>query len=254
MGLKTTQIALFAAMAMMIIACKKDAETPPPPGVPESTTATVRISYDFVNGGQAFDHHSTFTDAHGRKVGVTLLKFYAYDVLLTDDASATVADLRDRIMLVNAIEGGNNFELGTMDPAHVHNVNLSFGLDSASSYGFADQATAPAPLNDPGMTWMWNVANGRMFIRFEGFLDANDNGMADDGEGFEYHGIGHDMVAVHWHEHIHTDVVAGGTFTIGLKVDMSTLVHELALDGMYHNDGPETLQLMQSLAAATSPL
>lgn len=254
--MKTSNIALIATMALAFAACKKDEATPPTNngGGGTPTTATVKLSYSFVVGTAPFDPTVSFVDGNGLNVRITKLKFYAHDVHLTDDAGGTVAEFHDGIVLVNALDATNEFTLGTMNPGHVHNVAFAFGLDSASSYGFPDQVTAPVPLNDADMTWMWNTDAGRMFIKLEGFLDDNGNNIQDTGEGFQYHGIGAAMVPRTTQYHVHHDVTAGSTVNIALKLDVKALVATLGLDGMFHNDGEETRGLMDNLVTATSVL
>ena len=247
-------LAIIASMALAITACKKDEEppTPSPTPNPTPTTATIKMSYSFVNGAVPFDPTVSFTDGQGRRVRITKLKFYAHDVHLADDDGATVGEFHDKIVLANALNSTNVFDLGTMDPGHIHHVEFAYGLDSASSYGFPDQVTAPVPLNDADMTWMWNTAAGRIFIKLEGFVDANDNGTEDMGEGFQYHAIGAAMAPVPVDLHLHADAEAGNTVTLALKVNVNALVSDLSLTGMFHNDGEQTQLLLQKLAAATS--
>lgn len=254
--MKQQNIAIVLALAVMATACKKDKEvTPTPTPTPTpAAPATVKVAYTFVNGGAAFDPATTFSDGTGRDVRITKLKFYAHDVHLTDDEANTVGEFHDGIVLVNALEASNEFTLGTMAPEHIHQVSLQFGLDSASSYGYEDQVTAPVPLNDADMTWMWSTAAGRMFIKLEGFVDANGNNTEEAGEGFQYHAIGAAMEPVPGTYTMHHSVTAGSTVVLALKVDVQNLVATLGLNGMFHNDGAENQRLLQNLATATSPL
>lgn len=252
--MKLQQLTLVALLTLAITACKKDDPVTPTPSDPTPTTAAVKVNYTFVNGTSAFDPNVTFDDGQGNAVRITKLKFYSHDMHLTDDDDNTVAEFHDDIMLVDALNATNEFELGTMTPGHVHNVAFELGLDSASSYGYPDQMTAPAPLDDNDMTWSWNTAAGRMFVKFEGFVDANGNNTMDMGEMFQYHSIGAAMMPMHAHMHIHGDVAAGSTFNIALKVDVLALVNGLNLSGMFHDDGAENQQLLQNLMVATTPL
>ncbi len=242
------ELAVLTAIMLTLAACKKD-EDPPTP-TPAATTAEVKLALTFVNGATTFDPSAPFIDAHGRSVHITKLRFFLYGTVATNDEGDTVADLRDKILLADVLAASNTFTLGSMAPGHVHQVGLSLGLDESSSYGFPDQTTAPAPLNDVDMTWSWNVAMGRIFVKLEGFVDTNGNNIMDGDEGFQYHGIGPDMVPVQWSGLHHADVVAGTPWTIGLQLDVNTLVSELGLAGMYHNDDAEVQDLMQRLQAA----
>lgn len=254
--MNSKNLAIIATMALAITACKKDEEapTPSPSPTPTATTATVKMSYTFMDGMMPFDANEAITDAQGRHVHITKLKFYAHDVHLTDDAGATVGEFHEEIVLVNALNATNLFELGTMSPGHVHNVEFAYGLDSEASYGYPDQLTAPEPLNDADMTWAWNTAAGRMFVKLEGYVDANHNDMMDSGEGFQYHAIGAALAPQAVEVHSHADAEAGDVVTLSMKVNVNALVSDLSLDGMYHNDGAQTQLLLQKLVAATSAM
>lgn len=245
----TSQMAIVALLATALTACKKDVETPPSSPITPPTTA-ISAHFTFLVGESAFDPAQTFTDTQGRAVRVTKLKFYAHGIHFTDDQGADAGHV-DRVILVDAAQGQAHIELGSLSPGHVHELHLALGLDSLSSYGHPDQATAPAPLNDADMTWAWNVAMGRMFVKLEGFVDLNGNNQLDAEETeFQYHGIGANMAPVHWHGHVHTDLNAGSAHMFHLQMDMAELVGGLALDGMYHDDGEQVQALMQALGSA----
>lgn len=207
-----------------------------------------------MNGADAYDFNTPFTSDGGQSIRITKLKFYAHDFHLTDDDGATVAEFHDKIVLINAFAATNEFTLGDMDPGHIHNLELAIGLDSASSYGYPDQVTAPEPLNDADMTWMWSTEAGRMFVKMEGFVDQNGNNALDAGELFEFHGIGPDMTAVLSEDHIHEEVAGGTTVTLGLKVDVPTLFGGMVLPAIQHNDNAQVQTLMQNISTALAPL
>lgn len=248
---------LLAMLAVAITGCKRDEEPPPANGGSETaTTAEVELSYSFTVGTAPFDPSASFTDATGRQVRITKLKFYAYGVHLTDDMDNSVGQFA-AIMLVDPLSVSNRLDLGEMAPDHVHEAAISFGLDSASSYGFPDQMTAPAPLNVPDMTWMWNTAAGRIFAKLEGFVDADADNAFDAAVGdvaFEYHAIGSALDPVIGQYHIHRTVTAGSVLSIALNLDVSALVSTLGLNGTFHGDGAETRRLLENLAVATAPL
>ena len=245
---------IIALSSTLLFACKKDEDVAPTPPAPVPTTSMVKLSYDFVNGSAAFNGTVPIIDDQNRSIRLTKLKFYTHDFHIVDDDGVTVAEFQDAVRLVDAFGASNLFELGQMPAGQAHELELSLGLDSASSYGFPDQATAPFPLDDADMTWPWSAVTtfGRMFIKLEGYVDANNNTTMDSGEGFAYHAIGSGMQALPASYEVHTDVAGGTTFTIDLQVNVVTLVNGLALTGDFHNDGPQNQLLMQNLRAATS--
>ncbi len=243
------ELAVLTALALSIAACKKDDDPPTPSPAP--TTASMKLDVTFRNGAGPFDHTVPFTDGSGRSVRITKFRFYTQGLHLTDDEGDTVVDRLSSIHLVD-MTTANSFDLGTIAPGHVHNAALKLGLDPVTSIGYPDQTTAPPPLDDADMTWAWNVAMGRVFVKLEGFVDANGDNIADSGEGFEYHGIGPNMVQVDWHEGFHADVAAGTTLTIPMVVDVNFLVSGLGLAGLFHNDDAEVQELLQRLGTSIS--
>lgn len=244
--MRTSKTLFVAALATALIACHKGQVTP--------NELPVQLSYTFVNGAAPFALNTPFVDANGRTVRITKLKFYVHDVRISGSTGTVLAQLQDTIMLVDASNSTNQFSLGTMSAAQVGQVALAYGLDDASSYGYPDQVAAPYPLNVADMTWMWNTSAGRIFIKLEGFVDANANDVQDEGEGFQYHAIGASLepqlTAV---PYVH-GMVLGTPFTIRLKVDVAQLVGTLGLNGMFHSDGAETHRLLENLASATERL
>ncbi len=241
--MKTSNILLIAGLAVSLAACHKGQVSP--------GEIPVQLNYTFVNGAAPFTLNTPVVDGIGRSVWVTKLRFYAHDVRLVGSSGNTVAQLQDTIMYVDASNATTQFSLGSMAPAPLSQISLAYGLDDASSYGYPDQVAAPYPLNVADMTWMWNTAAGRIFIKLEGFVDGNDNAVQDEGEGFQYHAIGAALEPQVAEVPYAQNVVLGMPFTIRLKVDVATLVSTLGLNGMYHDDGAEIHRLLENLATAT---
>lgn len=210
------------------------------------------MGFAFRNGVAPFDLNSTYVDGSGNNVRFTKLKFFVYGITLEDDGGTQVAAFPSTILLVDLAAASNVFTLGTIDAGHVHEAHFSVGLDSASSY--SDPTIAPFPLNQPDMRWDWFPASGTMFVKMDGYLDANANGNFDPGEtAFSYHCIGQDMLSVEGQVSAHVDVTDGSTVTLAAKVDIAAVMAGLAFT-TNHGDAAPNQQLVQNIAGAIAQL
>lgn len=243
-------LAVLAGMALVLTACKKDEEPPTPPTGGGSTTGTVGLSFTFTHGDDPFDMATTYHDGAGNAVRFNTLKFYVSNIHLSDDTGGEVAHFADTYLLVDA-GAENNFTLGTIAPAHVHEAHLHIGLESAVNH--ADPLTAEYPLNVPDMHWSWNPSAGYKFLLMEGKVDGNADGDFDDAEDLDvgYH-CATDAMLRETHVHIHANVAAGSTVTMAAKVDVGTLISGLDFlaSPMAHGGGANNAIAMDSLVTA----
>lgn len=245
-------LALMAALALTVASCKRDEEEDPTPTpTPNPTTGTVNMSFTFLNGTDPYDINTTVQDGAGHNVRFNTLKFYASDFHLSDDLDAEVAEFHETVLLVDASATSNEFPLGTMSPAHVHEAHISLGLDSELNH--ADPTLAEYPLNVPGMHWDWNPAAGYKFLVMEGHVDGNSDGDFDDAEdlAITYH-CATDALLRETHVHIHADVDAGTTVTMQASVDVAKIISGLDFLGtpMAMGGDPAGITAMDSLAVA----
>jgi hypothetical protein len=246
-------LAVWAALSLTLASCKKEHEPDPAPDPAPAppSQGTVRLSFAFMNGDDAFDMSATYQDGAGHGVRFSKLKFYVSDIHLSDDAGNEVAEFHDTYLLVDASAAENLFTLGSIDPAHVHEAHLTLGLEPDVNH--ADPLTAEFPLDQPDMHWSWNPTQGYKFLNMEGKVDGNDDGDFDDAEDveFTYHCATDDLLR-EAHVHIHADVDAGATETMAAKVDVGILISGLdfAAVPMAMGGGPENVTAMDSLVTS----
>lgn len=246
----TLTLAALATCSALFVACKKDPVEP----TPAVTTSEVKVQFNFVHfgSGTPFDMNETYMDMENHNIRFTDLRFYASHIELTNDADVQVAEFPNARMLVNAAASAsaNLFSLGTMNsPAHVHEAHIQLGLDYDDNH--SDPTMEPYPLNVADMMWSWTSA--RKFLRMEGYVDMDNNGIYEAGvdSTFAYHCVG-DALVRDTHAHVHQDVVAGTPLTIQVNVDVATLLSNMDLLGnpMAHGEGALNIMAMDSLAAA----
>lgn len=244
------KLALLAVLALSLASCKRDEDDDTPPTT-TPMTGTIKLSFTFMNGPVPYDLNMTVQDGAGHNVRLSDLKFYASDFHLTDDADVQVAEFHETVVLADASASSNEFTLGTMPAAHVHEAHISLGLDTELNH--ADPTLAEYPLNVPGMHWSWNPAAGYKFLLMEGHVDGNNDGDFDDAEdlGITYH-CATDALLRETHVHIHADVTAGGTVTMEAGVDVAKLISGLDFltTPMAMGAEPANVTAMDSLVVA----
>lgn len=250
-----SKLALMALLAVSLASCKRDDDEDPAPTPTPATTGTVKISFTFMNGSAPYDINTTVQDGAGHNVRFSDLKFYTSDFHLTDDADVEVAEFHEVVLLADASATTNEFTLGTMSPAHVHEAHISLGLDATLNH--ADPTLAEYPLNVPGMHWSWNPAAGYKFLLMEGHVDGNNDGDFEDAEdvAITYH-CATDALLRESHVHIHADVTAGSTVTMAAGVDVAKIISGLDFltTPMAMGGEPANITAMDSLAVAIDEL
>lgn len=246
----------MAFMGLAITACKKDEEVPPPPSTPTSTPGTVNMAFNLYNGDSPLDLDALYQDGFGHAIKFSKVKFYVSNVHLTDHADNVLGHFEDSYILVDAANADNTFALGSLNPAEVHHAQITLGL--GPDVNNTDPLTVGAPLNDPDMMWLWNASAGRMFLKLEGRVDQNGDGLIDDSDvNFTYHclNLNNDLLR-EIEVHVHANVTAGATATLHTKVDLGVLVSGLdlltnpeAMDG-----GASCVLAMDSLATSISEM
>ncbi|MCB0763955.1 MAG: MbnP family protein [Flavobacteriales bacterium] len=248
--MNSKNLLLLASMAIAITACKKDDDPAPTPAPAGNNTATVKMAFTFMNGTAPFDMNASYQDGAGHAFRFSGLKFYVSDIHLTDDGGATVGEFHDTYLLVDA-GGTNDFTLGAISAAHIHEAHFALGLESAVNH--ADPLAAEYPLNVPDMHWSWNPTAGYKFLLIEGKVDGNSDGDYDDAEDLDvqYH-CATDAMFRETHEHIHADADAGTTVTLQAKVDVGVIISGLDLlaNPTAHGGGANNALAMDSLVTA----
>jgi hypothetical protein len=250
--MNTKHLAFGALIALALVSCKKDDELPPTstPSTP-GTTGTVKMSFEFVNGQQAFDMSANYVDGANHQVRFSAIKFYVSDIHLEDMGGSTVGDFHDTYLLVDASAPSNEFTLGSVPEGHIHMAHFALGLESAVNH--ADPTVAEFPLNVPDMHWSWNPTAGYKFLLIEGKVDGNGDGDFDDPEdkNVTYH-CATDPMFRQDELMAMLDVSVGSTVTIPAKVDVGTLISGLDLlaDSIAMGGGAPNAAAMDGLVSA----
>ena len=238
-------VALLAALAVGVTACKKDEEEPPV--TPAPTTGTVNISLGYHWGGPEFEIGETYADGAGNAIQVNVLKFFLSETHL-ENGGTTIADFHDSFILADAAEEAI-FTVGTASPGSFDHVVIVLGLDSATNH--ADPTLAEAPLNDPSMHWAWDPDEGYKFLVFEGRVDDDGDGVVDAGDPeFTYHCATDDALREISGAHAGT-ITAGAATAMHVHLNVDELVNGINMltTPMAMGYEPVNVQLMDNLVA-----
>ncbi len=237
---------IMAALVVGLAACKRDDDEPEETHdhteVPHN--ATVRISFSFVQGENAFTLDSITHDSLGHALKLDQLKFYIGGGHVENDEEEEVAEYDEARLLVDA-SATNDFLLGPIYASHIHEFHLVLGLDSATNH--ADFATAEAPLNDPGM-YVGSSA-GYVFLGIAGHVDADGDGVFETEIAYA---CSSDALLRDAHVHAHHDIVEGETFTAPAFVDVIALFAGIDVVATPEAEGAQevNVRLMENLELA----
>ncbi|HRD53582.1 MAG TPA: hypothetical protein PKY96_13125 [Flavobacteriales bacterium] len=249
------KITLLALFALGLASCKKEKDEHNHDDHDHGGgggAAIMNLRFNFVHGVNPFDINTNYTDGAGQAMRFSTLKFYVSEIHLEDDAGATVADFGSKVLLADGATPNASYELGSMNPGHVHEIHFKLGLNSTVNH--ADPTSAVYPLNIPGMHWSWNPAAGYKFLNMEGHVDGNGDGDFDDVEDkvFTYH-CATDALLRSDHVHFHAEV-NGGNVTLEAKVDVAMLLLGLNLldNSVAMGAGPNNVAAMDNLVVAVT--
>ena len=237
--------ALLLAALSTITACKQDEDvTPTPAPTDPAHNATVRLSFTFMKGENAYALDSIISDSLGHRIKLTSMRFYIGGGHALDDAENEIGHYEDAILLVDASQS-NDFAIGSIHASHIHAFHLHLGLESEANH--LDIAGAEPPLDDAGM-YLGSTIDGRAFLKINADLVDDNGGLI---ESISYT-CSTDALLGEAEVHAHHDVVEGETFTAQAQVDMAQLF--AGIDATVNYTGtaadPVCQRLMTNLAGA----
>lgn len=234
---------------LLMLGCKKD-EAPVDDQIPHNST-TVAVAFQWVFGTEGFSVDSFYHDDFGTLIQVDSVNFYLSNIWFENDAGDSVAGFPGKYLLIRSAQGGMIRTIGLLD-AHLHDMHLDFGLDSAGN--FTDLAVAEPPLNEPSYWWGWST--GRVFARIMGKYDLDGDGVLTGAEGTFSYDCGTMPLLRSATINVHTDADMGGTAIIDLQVDVQRILQgvDVSNDPVTHtNDNlPLATLLMNNLANSVS--
>ncbi len=208
--------ALLLAALSTITACKQDEDvTPTPTPTDPAHNATVRMSFAFMKGENAYALDSIISDSLGHKIKLTSMRFYIGGGHAMDDDDNEIGHYEDAILLVDASQA-NDFAIGSIHAVHVHAFHLHLGLESDANH--LDITGAEPPLDDAGM-YLGSTTDGRAFLKITGNI-VDNNGTPIQSISYT---CSTDALLGEAEVHAHHDIVEGETFTAEAMVDMSQL-------------------------------
>jgi hypothetical protein len=208
---------LLAFSLVVLISCEDEVDEVIEPTV---TTADVHLNYSFKFGEQDFELNKNYTTDSGYTVRFTLATYYLSNPSILDDAGNGTALSADYLFVrPDAMMS----DLGSIEAGHAHMFNVSSGIDEATNTEDGGSGLQPTDFNDANhplapqaenMYWSW--ASGYIFVKIEGEVDFDNDGTFDG--VFKYH-LGTNEFRKDRSLMLHSDVAAGETLDISMKVD-----------------------------------
>ena len=219
--MKNSNLAMIAAVALAITACKKDEETPPSTPSQPSTTGSVTAEFDMVFGTQPFELNTSFTHPMtGDELTFTMFRFYLSNVRLQKSDGTWWTEPDSYRIIDAATDEGHHFHIEDVPTGSYTAMEYVLGVDSTHNVSGA-QTGALSPTNN--MFWSWN--SGYIMLKAEGTSPQSSSG------NFMYHlgGFsGSNSVVRAMHAHFGGDtltVVSSGTPVVKLQANIARLWH-----------------------------
>ncbi|MCB0546692.1 MAG: hypothetical protein KDD19_03840 [Phaeodactylibacter sp.] len=225
-------LALFSILAITFTACKNDSEEPTP-----DEKVMVGFEFDYLVDGEAYDTSKVYT-INGTAVKFSIANFYVGGItFMTEEGVPT--EVKDKYLLVTPTSGMQ--EVSELEKGHYHMARFFIGVDpetnSQTETDFTSRdANDPLSLQFPTMHWSWNT--GYKFIRIDGKVDTDADGVPD--EVMSFH-LGNDDMLKTLEFVTHKDVEEGEGH-MHFEFDLATALAgiDLAQDHFTHvDDFPE---------------
>ena len=180
--MKSIKIFIFVSLGMIPLlfsSCKKD-DTPV-----EEDHVHMAFEFNYVVDGEAYDTNTVY-NINGTAVQFSIANFYVGGITFMSEEGVPT-EIEDKYLLVTPDAGMQ--EVGELAKGHYHMARFFIGVDPlTNSQSTEDFTTRSEDPNDPlgvqfpEMHWSWN--SGYKFIRIDGKVDTDADGVPDDAMSF----------------------------------------------------------------------
>lgn len=169
-------LALLAMITVAFSACNNDDDQPA-----AENKEMVSFEFNYVVNGEAYDTSKVYT-INGTAVKFSIANFYLGGInFMSEDGAAT--EMEDKYLLITPDAGMQ--EVGELQEGQYPMVSFFIGVDSVANGQTEEDFTTrsedpndPLGLQFPQMHWSWN--NGYKFIRVDGKVDTDGDGVPDE--------------------------------------------------------------------------
>lgn len=190
---------------------------------------------------------------NGETMQVKRVSFYLSDINVRDEAGITTkvseveyVDLTDSHIDMNSAVNGYSLDLGELDIEDYNRVSFTIGLSDEQNAGVPEDYSSDNPLSKSGDYWRsWN---SYIYVKIEGHMDYNKNGVTDSGEAFALH-LGTNEVKREF-----SSDVDKAEDAVNINIDVRKIfennqgIYDIAEGSRLHNLDAETLANMDFLA------
>ncbi|NND04743.1 MAG: hypothetical protein HKN87_00060 [Saprospiraceae bacterium] len=233
-------VILIFSMVLLFASCKKDDEIGP---------AQVTFAFDFTVDGESLVFGETYI-INNQSVSFKTANYYIGGLRLQHSDGSTI-DLSTQYLLAGL---GNTATLsGDVPIGDITKAEFFVGVDpvnnTQSEDSFVSRPTNdPLGIKDPSMHWNWNT--GYKFVRFDGEVDTDDDGVVD--TPIAYH-LGSDPLLTNMNINKTLNLKSGEntiTFDFQLEQFFSSVDFKNELDTHTGNNLPLAMRLRDNLDAA----
>lgn len=227
------KILIITTLIALTYSCKKEKDDPV---APKATTGDLALSTQFVVNGSPYHADSVYVDDFSHNYKISFTNVYLSQLKFEGDDGAETSFTTSHVLLKP--ETGT-YSLGKIKAGHYHELKFNIGIDSVTNHSDPNSYPATSPLypQSPSMHWTWN--SGYIFYKIEGSVDTDSDGSFE--TSFRFH-IGTDGLLRKGSYVIHSDMKAGVTNTVSMKVDLGKFLKgiNLSVDNSTHtmNDLP----------------
>lgn len=155
-------------------------------------TPSVELNFKLEYDGNPLVMFQDVTYPNGEIMQMKRVSFFVSDMTLSDAAgnSEVVSeveylDMTDSHISVEGATEGLSLNLGSTDLTDVNQLRFNVGLNEAQNATVPEDYRSTSPLSRSAEYWRsWESF---VFIKLEGIIDYNQNGITDNGESFTLH-------------------------------------------------------------------
>ncbi len=229
-------LALFSMIAVTFTACSNDDEQPTP-----EDKVMMKFGFDYVVNGEAYDTSKVY-DINGTAVKFSIANFYVGGITFMSEEGVPT-EVENKYLLVTPESGMQ--EVAELGKGHYHMARFFIGVDPETNSQTEEDFTTrsedpndPLGLQFPSMHWNWNT--GYKFIRVDGNVDTDADGMPD--ETMSFH-LGKDEMLKTLEFVTHKDVDEAHSGHMHFEFDLAKAFEGIDLSQEYFTHALSTQEL-----------
>ncbi len=215
-------LALIGLLGLALTACEEDKNTP------SNEEGALNMMFEYAVDGMPFDTATVYTIG-GTAVKFSVANFYVGGIQFMPE-EGDMLDVAGKYLLVTPESGMQ--EVASVKTGHYHMARFFVGVDSITNSQTEEDFTSrdaadPLAVQFPAMHWNWN--SGYRFLRVDGKVDTDGDGMVDETMAFH---LGTNPMLQNLEYTVHKDVETGSNM-LHFEFDLARLFNGIDLSTDY---------------------